>query len=278
MTGTGSKSTLALAAAALVVLVTPSARAQFNSSTVHSEITFSFSGATYTASGLAVDPGDYEFEAPSHYFEFPFVYATGDGTGSLAGSATLGDVSYSYDDDAPDFDGFDFASDDILITHDTFGQSSLPGAHGSAGINSVLNFYLYNYTSNDISGDPEAITLTFDYNYTFDMSLVEGAPGGGEGNGFFELEAEAMLDTGDFSIPNIFQENYGGPASLSGATGSGQISFDIPANNSYITLLVRTNTNSTTLVPVPEPATALLFAFGGVLLLALGRRSAARHR
>ena len=142
----------------------PVALAQSNSATNSATITFSLNSVVYTGDGTPVDPFFYELDGlPDHFFDNAFVFTTGDGTASHGGSASLGDIVHEFGEDSPEFDSFQLF-DDMVVTLNTVGESSIPGSSGSAGIESMISLYFVNYTD-DGSGATAALTFTFDYEY-----------------------------------------------------------------------------------------------------------------
>tara|TARA_R110002049_G_scaffold27321_2_gene93977 strand:- start:36293 stop:37168 length:876 start_codon:yes stop_codon:yes gene_type:complete len=256
--------------------------ATVNSSNVHLEISYTFSGAFYTDSGLPAEADtDFSFDGPpSHYFDFftTFVFTEGDGMGMIGGSATVGGVNHTYPDDEPDFSTFDPYSESVTLSLETMGQSSSPGSNGSAAIESDLAFYVVNQTEDPGTFEPVSLTFEFDYLYTFSMALLEDSPNGGEGNGFIEVDASVNGDTTTM-YPGLIQEFHGGPASIVDQPGSGTIQLITAPGESFVELFIQTNVNSTTLVPsvaVPEPSIAALGLFAVLGLGTTRRRNAAR--
>lgn len=182
--------TSALVLWALILPATPTLADAANSSTNSATITFSLSSVVYTDSQLPVESFLYSLDGePSDCFNLlhTFVYTLGDGTGSSDGSVTLGGITHNYGQADPDYSGVTL-SDDFVISLETYGESSTPGSNGSAAIENSIDLPFFNGTDDGV-GDPAAITVTFDYNYNFSMALVEDAPAGGAGNGFYTISA-----------------------------------------------------------------------------------------
>ena len=255
-----------------------SARADVvNSADVSLSINYSFAGAIFTDSGLPAEQGThFEFDGPpGHFYSVvgTFIFTEGDGSGSISGLAIFGSDTHTYNDPPPDFDMFDPNSDAIGINLNSFGQSSAPNSNGSAAINSVFDFSFINLTPD--LGQPESLTLLFNYDYSYDMMLIEDAAPGGSANGLIQVEGTLEDDFGTTLYPDLVDIFQAGPAMIVDAMDSGQLEFVMSADSEFAGVSISTSVNSSTLVPnatIPEPSSIVLLGLLGTMYFGRRRR------